>query len=69
MTASPPQIYARGRDSSAQELGNDIFTVSCTRISEMREDGVHAPTSGERPIAKMVATAVWSLCSLWSIHR
>ena len=43
MTASPPQIYARGRDSSAQELGNDIFTVSCTRISEMREDGVHAP--------------------------
>ena len=50
MKAMMPTNFARAGDTSSSELGQEMFVITTTGVTNMREDGVHHPyRAGQSP--------------------
>ena len=49
MKAMMPSDFSRAGDTSSPELGSELFVITTTSVTNMREDGVHHPYRAETP--------------------
>jgi factor associated with neutral sphingomyelinase activation len=64
MKAMIPTIFSRAGDNSSPELGHELFVITTSSVTNMREDGIHHPYRAE---AKPTTTADGSFVFLFAL--